>query len=105
MEIQDYDETLLQRRYNLDLVKPGNSNSVFVYRAIKAGSFDGKKTYMVSDIDIRRRKNLGYLALCYAILGFEERSEQIRRMLLYRRKNSMSSYGKLSLSVRNSSEF
>ena len=27
MEIQDDDETLLQRRYNLDLIKPGNTNS------------------------------------------------------------------------------
>ncbi len=60
---------------------------------------------MVSDINIRRHKNLGYLAFCYAILGGEERSEQIRRMLLHRRKNLTSSYGKLSLSVRSSSEF
>ena len=60
---------------------------------------------MVSDINIRRHKNLGYLAFCYAILGFEERSEQIRRMLLHRRMNSMLPYGKLSLSVRNSIEF
>ncbi len=28
MEIRDHDEMLLQRRYSLDLVKSGNSNSV-----------------------------------------------------------------------------
>ena len=48
---------------------------------------------MVSDIDIQRSKSWGHLAFCYAILGliYEERSEQIRRMLLHRRKNSMGS--------------
>ena len=40
-----------------------------------------KEAVMVSKTDFERRNRLAYLALYYAILGKQDRSEKIRRLM------------------------